>query len=124
MSLIFSFPTSKWSNNDYCLNCILNKRRHHLHKPDTQKYSVINSYDCCFYWYLSQRLLIVAGFLILFVCLLGFVCSFYGCRCGVWKFPGWGQIGIAASSLHHSHSKARSEPRLLPTLQLVAILHP
>ena len=33
-----------------------------------------------------------------------------------------GRIKAAASSLHHSHSNARSEPRLQPTLQLMAML--
>ena len=33
-----------------------------------------------------------------------------------------GQIGAAAAGLHHSHSTARSEPHLPPTLQSVAML--
>ena len=39
---------------------------------------------------------------------------FYGCTCSIWKFPGWGQIGVAAAGLRHSHSNARSEPCLQP----------
>ena len=35
-----------------------------------------------------------------------------------------GQIGAVAASLHHSHSNARSEPRLRPTPQLTATLDP
>ena len=35
-----------------------------------------------------------------------------------------GQIGPIATSLHHSHSKARSEPRLWPTPQLMAMPDP
>ena len=31
-----------------------------------------------------------------------------------------GQIGVAAVSLHHSHSNTRSKPRLQPTPQLMA----
>ena len=35
-----------------------------------------------------------------------------------------GQIGAVATSQHQSHSNARSEPRLRPTPQLVAMLDP
>ena len=35
-----------------------------------------------------------------------------------------GLIGAAAASLHHSHSNARSEPRLQPTPQLTATRDP
>ena len=35
-----------------------------------------------------------------------------------------GLIGAVAASLHQSHSNARSEPHLQPTLQLVATLDP
>ena len=35
-----------------------------------------------------------------------------------------GQIEGTAAGLHHSHSHARSEPRLLPTPQLSAMLDP
>ena len=35
-----------------------------------------------------------------------------------------GQIGAVATGLHHSHSNARSEPRLQPTPQLSATLDP
>ena len=33
-------------------------------------------------------------------------------------------IGAVAAGLHHSHSNARSEPRLQPTPQLMAVLDP
>ena len=35
-----------------------------------------------------------------------------------------GLIGGVAAGLHHSHSHARSEPRLRPTPQLTALLDP
>ena len=35
-----------------------------------------------------------------------------------------GRIGAVATSLHHSHSDARSEPRLRPTPQLTATPDP
>ena len=35
-----------------------------------------------------------------------------------------GQIGAVAASIHHSHSNARSEPRLRPTPQLPATPDP
>ena len=35
-----------------------------------------------------------------------------------------GQIGATAAGLHHSHSHARSEPRLRPTPQLTATPDP
>ena len=35
-----------------------------------------------------------------------------------------GPIGAVVASLHHSHSKARSEPRLRPTPQLMATPDP
>ena len=35
-----------------------------------------------------------------------------------------GRIGAVAAGLHHSHSKARSELRLRPTPQLMAMLDP
>ena len=35
-----------------------------------------------------------------------------------------GLMGAVAASLHHSHSNARSEPRLQPTPQLTAMLDP
>ena len=35
-----------------------------------------------------------------------------------------GHIGAAAAGLHHSHNSARSDPRLRPTLQLVATPDP
>ena len=39
-------------------------------------------------------------------------------------FQARGQIGAAATSLCHSHSNARYEPRLRPTPQLTATLDP
>ena len=52
---------------------------------------------------------------------------FKGCTCSVWAAYGGsqarGQIGVAAAGLHHSHSNAKSEPRLQPP-QLMATLHP
>ena len=35
-----------------------------------------------------------------------------------------GLIGAEAAGLHHSHSNARSEPRLRPTPQLMATMDP
>ena len=35
-----------------------------------------------------------------------------------------GRIGATAAGLHHSHSKAGSEPRLQPTPELTAMLDP
>ena len=35
-----------------------------------------------------------------------------------------GQTGAAAAGLYHSHSNARSEPRLQPTPQLIATPDP
>jgi len=35
-----------------------------------------------------------------------------------------GQIGAVGTSLHQSHSNAGSEPRLQPTLQLMAMPDP
>ena len=48
------------------------------------------------------------------VCFLNtfFLFSFYGCTCGIWKFPGWGRIGAAAASLCHSYGNTRSETDL------------
>ena len=41
-----------------------------------------------------------------------FFFAFQGCTCGIWRFPGWGQIGaVAASHSHsHSHSNVGSDP--------------
>ena len=36
----------------------------------------------------------------------------------------WGLTGAVAASLCQSHSNARSEPRLWPTPQLMAVLDP
>ena len=45
---------------------------------------------------------------------LSFFLSFVLFRAaGIWRFPGWGQIGAAAAG--HSHSHTRSEPHLGPT---------
>ena len=41
---------------------------------------------------------------------------------GLWRFLGWGQIGIVAASLHHSHT--RSKKHLWLTPQLTATLDP
>ena len=48
-----------------------------------------------------------------------FFSPFYGHTCCV-----MGLIGTAAAGLHHSHSNARSELHLQPTLQLVAMSDP
>ena len=47
-------------------------------------------------------------------------CHFLGHSLGIWRFPGQGQIGAVAASLHQSHSNARSEPSPQPTPQLTA----
>ena len=39
-------------------------------------------------------------------------------------FHAMDQIGAAAASLHQSHSKVESEPRLRPTPELAAMLAP
>jgi len=53
-----------------------------------------------------------------------FFLPFQGCPCSIWRFPGWGRIGATATSLHHSHSNARSEAGMWPTPQLTAMWSP
>ena len=56
-----------------------------------------------------------------FLCMLGLILFF---------FSFWGhsqarhQIGAAAAGLHHRHSNSGSEPHLVPTSQLAAVLDP
>ena len=39
---------------------------------------------------------------------------FYNCSYGTWNYWARGQLGAVAAGVHHSHSNARSEPRLQP----------
>ena len=57
-------------------------------------------------------------FIYLFVCLFRAKLVAYG------SFQARGPIEATAASLHHSHSKAGSEPHLRPTPQLMATLNP
>ena len=57
----------------------------------------------------------------LFVCLLGFFLLFRALPVAYGSSQARGRIGAVAVSLHHSHSNARSEPRLQPTPQLTAM---
>ena len=62
-----------------------------------------------------------------FVCVCVCVCVFWLYRAAPSAYGG-GQardlIGATAAGLHHSHSKAGSEPNLQPTPQLTATLNP
>ena len=78
----------------------------------------------------QQEYLHLNFLIFLFVCLLFFLFFFLG---GVLfraepmtygSSQARGQIGTVATSLHHSHSNARSEPHLRPTPQLMATLDP
>ena len=68
-----------------------------------------------------------------FYCWNNYICSFFVCvsfcffravpmAYGGSQARGW--IGATAASLHHSHSKTRSEPHLRPPPQLTATLDP
>ena len=48
---------------------------------------------------------------------VGWFCLFRAAPHSIWRFPGWSGIGALAAGLHHSHSKARSEPDLRTTPQ-------
>ena len=50
--------------------------------------------------------------------------AFQGCTSAYGRSQARGRIGVAAASLHHSHSNAGSEPSLQLTPQLTAMLHP
>ena len=50
--------------------------------------------------------------LILFLFIFHFFNFFRAAPMAYWNFQARGWIGAAAASLHHSHSKARSEPSL------------
>ena len=51
---------------------------------------------------------------------LSFFCLFRATPTAYGGSQAWGQIGATADDLHHSHSPARSEPRLRLPLQLTA----
>ena len=53
-----------------------------------------------------------------------FVCFFRAAAMAYGDSQARGLIGAVASRLCHSHSNARSEPRLQPTPQLMAMLDP
>ena len=53
-----------------------------------------------------------------------FVCLFRALSAAYGGSQARGQIGAAASDLHHSHSNMGSEPHLRPTPQLTATLDP
>ena len=64
--------------------------------------------------------------------LTGYLFCFHFCLFAIaWAAPAAyggsqarGRIGVIATSLHHSHSNAGSEPHLQPTLQLTATPDP
>ena len=58
------------------------------------------------------------SFLLFFFCLSRAAPAAYG------RSQARGPIGAVAAGLHHSHSSARSEPHVQPTMQLMATLDP
>ena len=58
-----------------------------------------------------------------FVCLFWFYC-FLGLHPAYGNSQARGQIRAVAAGLHHSHSNTRSESRLQPTPQIMAVLDP
>ena len=68
-----------------------------------------------------QHMSVSIAYLQGFVLVFGF-CLFRAAPTAYGSSQNWGQIGAAASGLHHSHSNTGSEPHLQPTPQLTALL--
>ena len=62
--------------------------------------------------------------LVLFIYLFFVFCLFRATPTAYGGSQARAPIGATAAGLHHSHSNARSEPRLQPTPQLMATLAP